>query len=128
MVPRHVSASARLRVLAVVALTITLGVAGWSLLGGGEVPAAVYGIAAAALLGGTRVPRLVDARRRGWRHDQVETLGVIGGELGLALSSPLVLAGHHAVAPVVYAGLALHLALAGFVVWIAFWFRLRTLG
>ncbi len=124
----HLSANARLRILATAAFTVTLGVAGWSLLGGGEVPAAGYGLAAAALLGGTRMPRLVHARRRGWRHDQVETLGVIVGELGLALSSALVLAGHHALAPVVYAGLALHLALAGFVVWIAFWFRLRKLG
>ena len=125
----RLSANARLRILATAALMVTFGVAvGAIALRGGEVLVAVYGIAAAALLGGTRVPRLVHARRRGWRHDQVETLGVIAGELGLAITSALALAGHHALAPVVYAGLALHLALAGFVVWIAFWFRLRTLG
>jgi len=125
----HLSASTRLRLLAVAALTLTLGVVVWvGALGGGAVPAAVYGIAAAALLGGTRVRRLVHARRRGWRQDQLETAGLILGELALTVASTLVLAGHVALAPVVYAGLALHLALAGFVVWIAFWFRLRTLG
>ena len=125
----HLSATTRLRILASVAFVVTFGVAvGAFALRGGAVLAAVYGIAAAALLGGTRVPRLVHARRRGWRHDQVETAGVIVGELALALTSALVLAGNHALAPVVYTGLALHLALAGFVVWIAFWFRLRTLG